>query len=50
MVAGIALDPPGAHNAITLSTAPFLGDILLETVKDDFLYFNGEVMHPDPEP
>ena len=48
MVAGIILDPPNSDYAITLSTAPFSGDILLQTVLDDFLYFYGEVMHPDP--
>ena len=40
IVAGLALDPDPSYYAITLSTSPISGDILLKTVGDDFLYFN----------
>ena len=40
LVAGLALKPTVGNYAITLSTSPFSGQVLIETIKDDFLYFN----------
>lgn len=50
LVAGIAINNPPAYYAITLSTSPFSGDLFLKTIKDDFLYFKGKLMHARREP